>query len=37
MTDPRPPLTKRDIPILVACYAVVWVPIFLALWAWSES
>jgi len=36
MTDPRPPLTKRDIPIAALCYAVVYIPIILALWPWSE-
>jgi hypothetical protein len=25
--DRRPPLTARDLPAVVACYAVVWVPI----------
>ncbi len=27
MADLRPPITARDIPAIVACYALVWGPI----------
>lgn len=30
-SDPRPPVTLRDLPIIALCYAVVWVPIVVAL------
>lgn len=29
--DHRPYVTKRDLPIIVFCYAVVWVPIVVAI------
>ena len=31
--DTRPPITRRDIPIIAICYAVVWGPIALAIFA----
>ena len=30
-TDNRPPVTRRDIPAIVLCYAIVWIPILLAI------
>lgn len=31
MNDNRPAVTRRDIPAIVFCYAIVWTPIILAI------
>ncbi len=33
MNDTRPPITLRDIPAIVFCYAVVWTPVLVAILA----
>ena len=31
MSDQRPAVTRRDIPAIVFCYVIVWIPILLAI------
>lgn len=36
MTKTRPPITPRDIPAILLCYAIVWTPIILAIVATAK-